>query len=109
VETKLKASKTQHNSFKYIRSAKFLSKAAINSLSESVCICESQRDKAETKQVWKTAKMLKKITTEIRAAVMLIIAENLTALRAFFKNVANSVSNFNSEHQEAIWQNKKRP
>ncbi len=53
--------------------------------------------------------MLKKITAEIKAAVMLIVAENLTALRAFFKNVTNSVSKSIGEHQDAIWQNKKKP
>jgi len=59
--------------------------------------------------VWKTAKMLKKITTEIRAAFVLILAEDLTALRTFFKNITNSVRKSFGKHQDAIWQSKKRP
>ena len=70
---------------------------------------KTKGDKAETRPIQKAAKMLKKITAEIKAAVMLIVAENLTALRTFFKNVTNSVSKSIGEHQDAIWQNKKRP
>jgi hypothetical protein len=53
--------------------------------------------------------MSKKISTEIRAAIALIVTEDLTALRAIFKNVTNSVSKSSGKYQEAIWQNKKRP
>ncbi len=53
--------------------------------------------------------MTKKITAEIRAAIMLIVTEDLAALRAFFKNVTISVSKSVGKYQEAIWQNKKRP
>ena len=65
--------------------------------------------KAKTRPIWKTAKMLKKITTKIRAAVMLIVVENLTALRTFFKNITNSVCKSVGKHQDAIWQSKKKP
>ena len=53
--------------------------------------------------------MLKKVTTDIKAAVVLIITENLTALRMFVKNVTNSVIKFVSKHQNAIWRDKKTP
>jgi hypothetical protein len=35
--------------------------------------------------------MLKKVTTNIKAAVVLIVTENVAALRIFVKNVTNSV------------------
>ncbi len=35
--------------------------------------------------------MLKKVTTDIKAAVLLIVTENVAALRMFVKNVTNSV------------------
>ncbi len=41
--------------------------------------------------------MLKKVTTDIKAAVVLIVTENLTALRMFVKNVTNSVFKFVSK------------
>ncbi len=43
---------------------------------------------------WGNSKMLKKVTTDIKAAVVLIVTENLTALRMFVKNVTNSVYKF---------------
>jgi len=70
---------------------------------------KSESDKAEKRPIRKATKMLKKITTEIKAAVMLIIAENLTTLRTLFKNVTNSVSKSIGKHQDAIWQNEKKP
>ncbi len=53
--------------------------------------------------------MLKKVTTDIKAAVVLIVTENLTALRMFVKNATNSVIKFVSKHQNAMWRDKKRP
>lgn len=53
--------------------------------------------------------MLKKVTTDIKAAVVLIVTENLTALRMFFKNVTNSVLKFVSKYENAIWPDKKTP
>jgi hypothetical protein len=35
--------------------------------------------------------MLKKVTADIKAAVLLIVTENVAALRMFVKNVKNSV------------------
>jgi len=35
--------------------------------------------------------MLKKVTTDIKAAIVLIVTENVAALRMFVKNVTNSV------------------
>lgn len=60
----------------------------------------------KTRPFCKTAKMLKKITAEIKAAVMLIVTENLTALRTLFRSVTNSVSKSIGKHQNAVWQNK---
>ena len=52
--------------------------------------------------------MSKKISAEIKAAIALIVTEDITALRAFFKNVTNSVSKSSGKYQESILQNKKR-
>jgi len=57
----------------------------------------------------KAAKMLRKITTGIRAAVVLIVAENVTALRNLLKNTTNLVFKSGAKHQDAIWQSKKKP
>ena len=43
--------------------------------------------------------MLKKVTTDIKAAVVLIATEDLTALRMFAKNVTNSVFKPTAKHQ----------
>lgn len=36
--------------------------------------------------------MLKKVSTVIKAAIVLIVTENVTALRGFFRNLTNSKS-----------------
>jgi len=51
--------------------------------------------------------MLKKVATDIKAAVLLIVTENVTALRMFVKNITNSKSS--AKHQNAMWRDKKRP
>jgi len=51
--------------------------------------------------------MLKKVTTDIKAAIVLIVTENVTALRMFVKNITNSKST--TKHQNVMWRNKKRP
>ncbi len=55
--------------------------------------------------------MLKKVTTNIKAAVVLIVTENVAALRMFVKNVTNSV--FKSVSKSATGgrsgETKKRP
>jgi len=53
--------------------------------------------------------MLKKVTTDIKAAVLLIVTENVTALRMFVKNVTNSAAHFVSKHRNAMWQHRKKP
>ncbi|MCP4257725.1 MAG: hypothetical protein GY774_09400 [Planctomycetes bacterium] len=35
--------------------------------------------------------MLKKVTTEVKAAISLIVTENVTALRGFNRNLAKSI------------------
>jgi len=51
--------------------------------------------------------MPKKVTTDVKAAVVLIVTENLTALRMFVKNVKSSVFKFVSKHQKAMHRDKK--
>jgi len=53
--------------------------------------------------------MLKKVTTDIKAAVVLIVTENLTALRMFVKNVTNSVFKSTAKRQDTKLRDKKRP
>ncbi len=38
-----------------------------------------------------SSKMLKKVTTEVKAAISLIVTENVTALRGFNRNLAKSI------------------
>ena len=52
--------------------------------------------------------MPKKVTSDIKAAVVLIVTENIAALRMFVKNVTNSVFKFVSKHQNAMRRDKKR-
>ena len=51
--------------------------------------------------------MPKKVTTDLKAAVVLIVTENLTALRMFVKNVKKSVFKFVSKHQNPVPRDKK--
>jgi len=69
----------------------------------------TQPGKTEMVSIEKAAKMLRKITTGIRAAVVLIVAENVTALRTLHKNATNLVYKSVGKHQNAIWQNRKKP
>ncbi len=55
------------------------------------------------------SKMLKKVTTDVKAAVVLIVTENLNALRMFVKNVTNLVVKFVSEHQKSDVAGQKKP
>lgn len=58
----------------------------------------------------KTVKMLKKVTTDdIKAAVALIVAENIAALRMFVRNITNSIFKSTAKNQDAKWWGKKRP
>jgi len=56
-----------------------------------------------------SSKMLKKVTTDIKAAVVLIVTENVAALRMFVKNAKNSVFKSAAKQQDAKWREKKRP
>ena len=56
-----------------------------------------------------TEEMKKKIVTDIKAAVMLIIAENLVALRTVVKTVMNSVYKSLGVREDAILRGKKKP
>ena len=61
--------------------------AIICALNPSVYV----RARPEKRQIGKAAKMLKKVSTNIKAAVALIVTENAAALRMFVRNVTNSV------------------
>jgi hypothetical protein len=74
-------------------------------LNPSICV----RAKPEQGQIGKAEKMLKKVTTNIKAAVVLIVTENVAALRMFVKNVTNSVFKSISKRQDAKLRGKKRP
>jgi hypothetical protein len=41
-----------------------------------------------------SSKMFKKATTDFKAAILLIVNENVTALRAFFRNLMKSIFKF---------------
>jgi hypothetical protein len=60
--------------------------------------------------------MLKRIATNIRAAVVLIVAEDAAALRALLENTTNLISKSIAKHQNGfprcggpICQNRKKP
>ncbi len=59
--------------------------------------------------IGKAVKMLKKVTTNIKAAVVLIVTENVAALRMFVKNVTNSVFKSTAKRQDTKLRDKKRP
>lgn len=54
--------------------------------------CALKRGNTKQPQFRKGAEMLKKIMTDIRAAVMLIAVEDLNALRVLLKNITNLAS-----------------
>jgi hypothetical protein len=58
-----------------------------------VCICEGctgiNKNRIMVNSV--SSKMFKKVTTDLKAAVMLIVTEDVAALRGFFKNFKNSI------------------
>jgi hypothetical protein len=51
--------------------------------------------------------MLKKVSTDIKAAVGLIVTENVTALRGLSKNLSNSIFKSSSKRQNVKQQGKK--
>jgi hypothetical protein len=51
--------------------------------------------------------MLKKVTTDIKAAVVLIVTENVTALRGFIRNLTNSIFKSAPKRRNAKQQDKK--
>ena len=58
---------------------------------------------------WEGGKMLKKVTADIKAAVVLIANENVAALRTFVKNVTSSVFKTFPKQNNATGRGKKRP
>ena len=52
---------------------------------------------------------VKKITGEIRAAIMLIVTEDIAALRTVVRNATNLISKSIGKHQSTICQDKKKP
>jgi len=52
--------------------------------------------------------MLKKVTGDIKAAVVLIVTENIAALRMFIRNLTNSIFKSAPKRQNTKkWQDKK--
>lgn len=45
--------------------------------------------------------MLKKVTTDIKAAIILIVTENVTALRIFARNLTNSIFKSSPKQRDA--------
>ena len=71
--------------------------------------------RANRRAAQKGAEMLKKIMTDVREAVLLIATENLSALRAMLKNIANWASKsarthhrFGSQKSEAYPERSRR-
>jgi hypothetical protein len=52
--------------------------------------------------------MLKKVAANIKAAISLIINEDIAALRTFAKNTTDSVSRFIGRGHSEVWRNKKK-
>jgi hypothetical protein len=51
--------------------------------------------------------MLKKVTTDIKAAIVLIVTENITALRGFIRNLTNSTYKSVSKRRSSKQQKQK--
>jgi hypothetical protein len=52
--------------------------------------------------------MFKKAAANIKAAILLIVNEDIAALRTFAKNTTDSVFRFISRGQSEVWRNKKK-
>jgi hypothetical protein len=52
--------------------------------------------------------MLKKVTANIRAAISLIVNEDITAMRTFAKKTADSLFRFIGRGQSVVWRNRKK-
>jgi len=70
---------------------------------------ENHMWKARIRAIEMAENMLKKIAGEIRAAVMLILTEDLAALRNIATNATTLISKSIGKHQSAICQDKKKP
>ena len=53
--------------------------------------------------------MLKKVTSDVKAAIVLIATENVTALRMFFRNLTKSIFKSAPKRRNAKGQDKKEP
>lgn len=85
---------------------KFWPKTAIKSDGESVCTSENPAFWEKTGLNGEFAKMMKKVTGEIRAAFALIVSENLAVLRTLPKNVTNLASKCGNIVKNAQQKNK---
>jgi len=61
-----------------------------------------------TEMGWNSRKMAKKVHSEVKAAVLLIIQENLSALKDVFTNHGNSISKSVSQNQGPTRPNNKK-
>lgn len=76
---------------------------AINRCSKRLYRCK-RNERAKWRTVLKGMKMFKSIRTHFRAAVTLIVIENLKALRVLLKSLMESVSNKSSRQYKKTWQ-----
>ena len=56
----------------------------------------------------KALRMLKKIAANIKAAILLIVNEDIAAIRTFTKQTADSFLRFIGRGQSEVWRNKKK-
>ncbi len=52
--------------------------------------------------------MFKRVAANIKAAISLIVNEDIAAMRTFAKNAIDSVYRFIGRGQSAVWRNKKK-
>ncbi len=51
--------------------------------------------------------MMKKVTADIKAAIVLIVTENIAALRMFIRHLTNSIFKSAPKQQNTKWQDKR--
>jgi hypothetical protein len=83
-------------------------KAAINPDLKSVFICEYQALNTGTEANWEGSKMIRKVTADIKAALVLIVTENVKAVRTGMKNLASSVYKFFTKSRKGLRQNSRK-
>lgn len=86
----------------------FFSEVAIKSLPRFVFIVEKLKSRTEALSADGAAETMKKLMADIRAAVMLIVTENRTALQTLVRDVTSLLSRSLSVRRDSMSQDKKR-